>query len=338
MNSLSPIEPADWLDQQRAARISTRALLALLGLSPADFPHGVVDAPEFVLSVPPHFLSLITPGNPRDPLLLQVLARGEETLPQPDRLADPLAEADYRAAPGVLRKYRSRALLIASGACAIHCRYCFRRHHDYGETMLTRAREAEALAAIAADPAIEEVIFSGGDPLSLPDARLAALIAALEGIAHLTTLRLHSRTLTTIPARVTDALLALLGRTRLKVVIVIHSNHPRELSDGVAGALSRLGQAGVTLLNQGVLLAGVNDDAATLAAHSRRLFACGVLPYYVHLMDKVAGAAHFDVDEARARAIAAELRALLPGYLVPRFVREVPGQDSKTPLAELPAS
>jgi EF-P beta-lysylation protein EpmB len=336
MNAPARIPTTDWQQQQRAARISTGELLAGLGLSAVDFPHGVVAAPDFPVSVPPHFRALMRAGDPRDPLLLQVLARGEEALPQPGGLTDPLAEADFRAAPGLLRKYRSRALLIASGACAIHCRYCFRRHYDYGEAMLTRSREAEALAAIAADPAIEEVILSGGDPLSLPDERLAALVAALEGIGHLTTLRLHSRTLTTIPDRVTPALLALLASTRLQVVIVVHTNHAAELSEEVAAALGALRQAGVTLLNQSVLLAGVNDAALVLAAHARRLFAVGVLPYYVHLTDPVAGAAHFDVDETRARAIEADLRGLLPGYLVPRFVREVPGQAAKTPLWALP--
>lgn len=322
----------DWQAQARAARMTTADLLAHVGLGVADFPAGVIDDPQFPVSVPPHFLEQIRPLDPQDPLLLQVLARGEEAWPQPRRLTDPLEEADYRAAPGLLRKYRSRALLIASGACAIHCRYCFRRHYDYGATMLTRSGEAEALAQIAADPAIEEVILSGGDPLSLADARLAALVAAVAAIPHVTTLRLHSRTLVAIPDRVTPALLSLLGQTRLKPVIVIHSNHPNELSDDVAASLARLRAAGVTLLNQSVLLAGVNDGADTLAAHSRRLFACGVLPYYVHLTDPVAGAAHFDVNEDRARAIEAELRALLPGYLVPRFVREVPGKTAKTPL------
>jgi EF-P beta-lysylation protein EpmB len=281
---------------------------------------------------PPHYRSLIRRGDPADPLLLQVLARGEEALPQPGRLTDPLAEADYRAAPGVLRKYRSRALLIASGACAIHCRYCFRRHTDYGAAMLTRSGEAEAMALIAGDPAIEEVILSGGDPLNLTDARLAALVAAIAAIPHVTTLRLHSRTVMAIPDRVTPALVALLAGTRLTVVLVTHSNHEREISAEVARALGRLRRVGVTLLNQSVLLAGVNDTAATIAAHCRRLFAAGVLPYYLHLTDPVAGAAHFDVDAARARTIEAELRAALPGYLVPRIVREVPGAAGKTPL------
>ena len=328
--SLPPAD--DWQAQARGARISTAALLAEVGLSAADFPAGVIADPEFPVSAPPHYRSLIRRSDPADPLLLQVLARGEEALPQPGRLTDPLEEADYRAAPGLLRKYRSRALLIASGACAIHCRYCFRRHYDYGAAMLTRSGEAEALALIAGDAAIEEVILSGGDPLSLADARLAALVMAIAAIPHVTTLRLHSRTLMAIPDRVTPALEELLAGTRLNVVLVTHSNHEREISGDVAAALGRLRAAGITLLNQSVLLAGVNDAAATLAAHCRRLFAAGVLPYYLHLTDPVAGAAHFDVSETRARAIEADLRGRLPGYLVPRFVREVPGKDSKTPL------
>jgi EF-P beta-lysylation protein EpmB len=323
---LPPAE--DWQAQARAARISTADLLAHAGLTAADFAEGVIARPDFPLSVPPHYLSLIRRDDPNDPLLLQVLARGEEALPQPGRLTDPLEEAGYRAAPGVLRKYRSRALLIASGACAIHCRYCFRRHYDSGE--------AEALAVIAGDAAIDEVILSGGDPLSLTDARLAALVAAIEAIPHVTTLRLHSRTVLAIPDRVTPALVALLAGTRLNVVIVTHSNHEREISADVAAALGRLRAAGAILLNQSVLLAQVNDDATTVAAHCRRLFAAGVLPYYLHLTDPVDGAAHFDVDETRARGLEAELRAALPGYLVPRIVREVPGEAGKTPLWALP--
>ena len=335
MNAQPQLLWTDWQAQQRAARISTADLLAEVGLGAADFPAGVLAEPEFAVLAPPHFRSLIRRGDPRDPLLLQVLARGEEAVPQPGRLTDPLEEADYRAAPGLLRKYRSRALLIASGACAIHCRYCFRRHYDYGDAVLTRAGEAEALAAIAADAAIDEVILSGGDPLSLTDGRLAALVTAIAAIGHVTTLRLHSRTLMTIPDRVTPGLIDLLAGTRLRVVIVVHSNHAGEISGDVAAALGQLRGVGVTLLNQSVLLAGVNDDAAIIAAHARRLFAAGVLPYYMHLTDPVDGAAHFDVDEGRAREIEAALRGMLPGYLVPRFVREVPGRDSKTPLAAL---
>ncbi|WP_353216605.1 EF-P beta-lysylation protein EpmB [Sandarakinorhabdus sp.] len=322
----------DWQAQARAARISTADLLAHLQLTPGDFAAGVIADPDFPVLVPPHFLAQIRARDPADPLLAQVLARGEEAWPQPGRLTDPLEEADYRAAPGLLRKYRSRALLIASGACAVHCRYCFRRHYDYGAAALPASGQAAALAAIAADPAIDEVILSGGDPLSLSDARLAALAAGIAGIAHVNTLRLHSRTLVVIPARVTDALVEMIAASRLQTVIVLHSNHANELSDDVRGALLRLRAAGATLLNQSVLLAGVNDAAEVIAGHCRRLLACGVLPYYMHLTDPVAGTAHFDVGTEMARDIEADLRRMLPGYLVPRFVREVPGELSKTPL------
>jgi EF-P beta-lysylation protein EpmB len=329
---ISAAAPADWQALHRAARISTADLLAELGLTPADFPAGVIADPDFPVRVPPHFRAQMRAGDPADPLLLQVLARGEEAVVNPGWQADPLAEAGFRAAPGLLRKYQSRALLIASGACAIHCRYCFRRHADYGDITLTRPRQAAALAAIAADPAITEVILSGGDPLALPDARLAELAAALAAIGHVDTLRLHSRTAVAMPERVTPALVAALTSTRLRVVLVTHSNHAHELSGQVGAALAPLARAGALLLNQAVLLAGVNDDVAVLADHCRRLFAVGVLPYYVHMPDRVAGAAHFDVSAARAHAIEAGLRARLPGYLVPRFVREVPGETSKTPL------
>lgn len=327
--------PADWQTQAAAARMTAHDLVAHVGLAPEDFPAGVITALEFPVRVPPHFLAQIRPGDPTDPLLRQVLARGEERWPQPDRHIDPLHEADYRVTPGLLRKYRSRALLMASGACAIHCRYCFRQHTDYGSAVLTRTRETAALGLIAADPQIEEVILSGGDPLSLPDDRLIALVARIAAIPHVGTLRIHTRTLVAIPARVTEALLAFVRNTQLRVVIVLHSNHAQELSSEVAAAMKALRSAGATLLNQSVLLSGVNDDAATIAAHCRRLFACGVLPYYMHLLDPVAGSVHFDVDEPRARSIEADLRTILPGYLMPRFVREVPGEASKTPLTLL---
>lgn len=323
----------EWPAHQRAAAITTAQLLASLELNAADFPAGVIADPAFPVRVPPHFRAQMRSRDPADPLLLQVLARGQEAWPQPSGWqSDPLAETGFLGPPGLLRKYRSRALLIASGACAIHCRYCFRRHADYGALALTRPRQAAALAAIAADPAITEVILSGGDPLALPDARLAELASALAAIPHVETLRLHSRTAVAMPERLTAGLLAALTSTRLHLVVVTHSNHARELSDQVLAALAPLARAGARLLNQAVLLAGINDSIDVLADHCRRLFAGGVLPYYVHLPDPVAGAAHFDVALASARAIEAGLRAQLPGYLVPRFVREVPGSAGKTPL------
>jgi KamA family protein len=194
-----------------------------------------------------------------------------------------------------------------------------------------------ALAAIASDPGISEIILSGGDPLTLSDARLATLLTALAALPQLTSIRLHSRTLTAVPARVTPALVALLAGLGMPVVIVLHTNHAQELDPVVAAALARLRGACVHLLNQSVLLRGINDTPAVAEAHARRLFACGVLPYYTHLLDPVAGAAHFDVPLGEALALEATLRATLPGYLVPRFVREVPGDASKTPIWQLPA-
>ena len=324
----------DWRADIRAAAMTSAELLASLGLSPATLPDVIADTP-FSVRVPPHFLSLIRPGDPADPLLRQVLARADELLETPGTSTDPLAEAGFNPSPGILRKYGSRALILAAGACAIHCRYCFRRHYDYGDAIVPASEIAAALASLAADPAITEIILSGGDPLTLSDARLAAIIAGLAVIPHLESIRIHTRTLTAVPSRVTPALLGMLAAAGKPVVIVLHTNHANELDPVVAAALASLRSAGVHLLNQSVLLRGVNDTPASAAAHARRLFACGVLPYYTHLLDRVAGAAHFDVGLTEALALEDALRAALPGYLIPRFVREVPGARSKTPIWQL---
>jgi EF-P beta-lysylation protein EpmB len=327
-----------WRRDYRAAALSSADLLARVGLDRATLPYAIAETP-FPVRVPPHFLSLIRRNDPFDPLLLQVLARADELAPMPGTSTDPLGESGFGLAPGVvqgiLRKYGSRALLLAAGSCAIHCRYCFRRHTDYGAATLPAGALADALAAITADPGITEIILSGGDPLTLTDDRLAALLTALATLPQLASIRIHSRTLTAVPARVTPALVALLAGLGKPVVIVLHTNHAQELDGIVAAALARLRTAGVHLLNQSVLLRGINDTPAAAADHARRLFACGVLPYYTHLLDPVAGAAHFDVPLAEARALEASLRAALPGYLVPRFVREVPGDVAKTPIWQL---
>jgi EF-P beta-lysylation protein EpmB len=330
----APDRRDDWRDDHRAAAMSSADLLARVGLDAGALPYAIAETP-FPVRVPPHFLSLIRRGDPFDPLLLQVLARADELVPTPATSTDPLGESGFGFGPGILRKYGSRALLLAAGSCAIHCRYCFRRHTDYGAAMLPAGALADALAAIAADPGITEIILSGGDPLTLSDDRLAALLTALAALPQLTGIRLHSRTLTAVPARVTPALLALLAGLGKPVVIVLHTNHAQELDPHVGAALARLRGAGVHLLNQSVLLRGINDTPATAIAHARQLFACGVLPYYTHLLDPVAGAAHFDVPLTEAMALEAAMRAALPGYLVPRFVREVPGDVSKTPIWQL---
>ncbi len=270
-------------------------------------------------------------GDPNDPLLRQVLPLPQEAMQAPGFGDDPLAE-HARGQSGLLRKYAKRALLIASGACPVHCRYCFRRAFPYSEQTAARGDWEHALAALATADDIEEVILSGGDPLTLGNARLARLIAKLEHMGRVTTLRIHTRFPIVVPERVEDGLLHLLSATRLRTVVVVHCNHPHEIDDDVAAALHRLRTATRLLLNQSVLLAGVNDDAATLTALSERLFEAGTLPYYLHLLDRVSGTAHFEVDEARGKALVAELRAHLPGYLVPRLVREISGELSKTPI------
>jgi EF-P beta-lysylation protein EpmB len=266
-------------------------------------------------------------------LLRQVLPVAEELEHTAGRSSDPLQEADARRAPGLLHKYRGRALLIATGACAMHCRYCFRREFPYEDQQSDTGRWHDALAALAADPSIEELILSGGDPLSLGDARLQSLSRALADIPQLRSLRLHTRNAVVLPSRVDDGLVEWIKGLPWRVTVVLHVNHAQELEGDAVEAIARLRSTGALLLNQSVLLRGVNDDAATLVALSKRLHELGVLPYYLHLTDAVNGTAHFDVDELRGRAIVDALARALPGYLVPRLVREVPGEEAKVVLA-----
>jgi EF-P beta-lysylation protein EpmB len=303
-----------------------------LELPPAALPAARASAKLFPLLVPRGFAALMRRGDLADPLLRQVVPLADEAEAPPGFVADPLGESSCSPTPGLLRKYRGRALLVATGACAVHCRYCFRRHFPYDELPRGRRWWEPALAELAADPESRELILSGGDPLTLPDAQLAELAAAAARIPQLTRLRVHTRLPVVLPERVDAALCRWLVSTRLSPVVVIHANHARELSPAVVEACRRLREAGVQLLNQSVLLRGVNDDEGTLAELSERLFAAGVLPYYLHALDRVVGAAHFLVDDRRAAELARALAARLPGYLVPRMVREEPGADNKTPL------
>lgn len=314
---------------------SVAELLARLELTPAEVGWGSdsqAAARQFPLRVPKGFVARMKPGDPRDPLLLQVLPVAAETAEVPGFVADPLAERSTSPAAGLLHKYRGRVLVVATGACAVHCRYCFRRHFPYGEHALTREARERVVAAVAADPTVTEVILSGGDPLTLTDDKLGALAEELAAIPHVTRLRVHSRLPVVLPERVDDGLLTWLTGTRLAPVMVLHANHPAEIDGNVAAAAGRLRAAGVHLLNQAVLLAGVNDAAETLVELSERLFEAGVLPYYLHLLDPVAGAAHFDVPEARGRQLLRQVASRLPGYLVPRLVREVPAAPAKVPV------
>ena len=319
-----------WQRAMAEAITDPHELCAALELDPALVVPAHAAARSFRLRVPRGFLARMEKGNPRDPLLLQVLPVGAELAPMPGFDRDPVGDLDSVAARGLLHKYHGRALLVATGACAIHCRYCFRRHYPYAEQSALHEGWSEAIEALRREASIEELILSGGDPLSLSDRRLRALTGELLRVPHLRRLRIHTRLPVVLPERVDGELLAWLGDMPWQKVMVLHVNHAREIDDAVARACRDLAGAGVTLLNQSVLLAGVNDCAATLQDLSEALFSIGVLPYYLHLLDRVAGAAHFDVSDERALALHAALLSTLPGYLVPRLVREIPGAASKT--------
>jgi len=321
-----------WQRQLAEAISSPAALLEALGLDPAVSAAMLEAADSFRVRVPWSYVRRMRYGDAADPLLRQVFADPQELAPQAGYSADPLAEQAARTAAGLLQKFHGRALLVTTGACAVHCRYCFRREFPYAEQADT-PRWAEALARIAEDRSIEEVILSGGDPLTLTDSRLGSLTQALSRIEHVRRLRIHTRLPVVLPARVDDGLVAWLRQLPWPTVMVLHANHANEIDAEVRAACARLAAAGVTLLNQSVLLKGVNDDAASLAALSASVFEAGVLPYYLHQLDRVRGAAHFEVPDVEARRIAGELAARLPGYLVPRLVREQAGAPSKLPLA-----
>ena len=287
------------------------------------------DGREFPLRVPHSFIRRMQPGNWNDPLLRQVLPVHEEWREKPGFRRDPLGEREGMILPGLLHKYTGRALLTLTGACAVHCRYCFRRHFPYGDANPAASHWDAVLDYLAGHGEISEIILSGGDPLALPDARLGELARQLAVIPHVRTLRIHTRLPVVLPERVDDHLLAWLGDHPQRTVLVVHCNHPNEIDTAVTVSMGRLKQAGVTLLNQTVLLKGVNDDALTLARLSETLFEAGILPYYLHQLDRVQGGAHFEVSDATARELMNSLHAALPGYLVPRLVRETPGTQGK---------
>lgn len=307
-------------------------LLHLVGLGDEWSEAAEAAAKAFPLRVPRGFIARMRRGDPADPLLRQVLPLGEELHRAPGFNLDPVGDRAAQQAPGVLHKYAGRVLLTATGACAVHCRYCFRRHFPYDEANASADAWRGALAAIAADASITEVILSGGDPLTLSDRRLAEFMQQAASIAHVKRLRVHSRLPVVLPERITLALCEILTSTRLRAVLVMHANHAQEIDASVRSACNLLSAHGIPLLNQSVLLRGVNDSAAALEDLSETLFAAGVLPYYLHQLDRVQGAAHFEVSDEAARELHTALHARLPGYLVPRLVREIPGTAGKTPL------
>lgn len=322
-----------WQHALRQAFTRPADLLAFLQLDPALPSLALERLRAFPLKVPHGYAQRMAKNDPADPLFRQVWPAVAEGQDAPGFVLDAVGDLHKARGGGLIHKYHGRVLLIATGACAINCRYCFRRHFPYGEQLAARDHWQEALALIAADASVTEVILSGGDPLSLADDKLAEFAAAVEAIPHVRRLRLHTRQPIVLPERVDDGLLGWLGRGRLQTVMVLHANHANELDDTVRQALRPLREAGVVLLNQSVLLRGVNNSVAALADLSERLSECGVLPYYLHTLDRVQGAAHFEVDTVQAAALMQSLSARLPGYLLPRLVREEPGAPSKTWIA-----
>lgn len=330
INENNGADDAPWQRQLATAVTDPAELYRLLQLPPPDN-----DASRarklFALRVPRPFIARMRPGDTSDPLLLQVMTSSREFDTVAGYTADPLQE-QHSPHPGLLHKYGNRVLLIVRGGCAVNCRYCFRRHFPYGEQTVNRQQLATTFAYLRANPQICEVILSGGDPLMAKDDYLAWLISELAAIPSITRLRVHSRLPVVIPARITPDLLQALTNTRLKPVMVLHINHANEIDDELRAACQQIRQAGIWLLNQSVLLAGINDSPEALVALSEALFSADVQPYYLHQLDRVAGAAHFAVSDARARQLLAAAQRQLPGFLLPRLVREIAGEPAKTPL------
>jgi L-lysine 2,3-aminomutase len=370
VRAASPSESVTWQDAMRRAIRSSAELLRRLGLpaaaatralagSPAPDARAVAEAErDFPTFVPLEFFSRMRPGDPDDPLLRQVQAVAEETRPVLGFTADPVGDRAARVSPGLLQKYSGRVLAIPTGICGVHCRYCFRREFDYADNLdaslekslgpegLSREslgpesliREDSAVPTwqpmieqLRRSPGVDEVILSGGDPLTLSDAKLDRLIRAIEAVPHVRRLRIHSRMPIVIPQRVTEAFVARLQASRLTTWVVVHCNHPQEIDQAVSDSIAMLIDAGIPVLNQAVLLAGVNDDADVLETLCREWVNRRVQPYYLHQLDRITGAAHFEVDLQRGRELIEQLRARLPGYAVPTYVREIAGEASKTP-------
>jgi EF-P beta-lysylation protein EpmB len=328
----SALQRPGWQQLWRNAIRDPRELLRMLDLHALAERVSDAAAAQFPLRVPRGFAARMRHGDPHDPLLRQVLPVDDEDRVVPGYALDAVGDAAAKAGTGLIRKYRGRALLVATGSCAVHCRYCFRRHFPYAEDTAARDGWREAVEAIRADPGIDEVILSGGDPLSLSTPKLAQLTDALRDAPQLARLRIHTRLPIVLPERIDADFLGWLGALPWPVTVVVHANHANEFDASVDAALLRLREAGAVLLNQAVLLRGVNDSVDALAALSTRGFEAGVLPYYLHQLDRVSGAAHFEVDDAAARELHRALAERLSGYLVPRLVREVAGDPGKRPL------
>lgn len=321
----------NWLQQLANGISDPEQLLTQLAIDPSPWQSGFKARALFAQRVPQSFVERMEKGNPHDPLLRQVLPLSDEFIIHPGYSTDPLEEQN-NSTPGLLHKYRNRCLLIVKGGCAINCRYCFRRHFPYQDNKGNKLVWQQSLDYIAQHRQLNEVILSGGDPLMAKDHELSWLIEQIAAIPHIKRLRIHSRLPVVIPARITDELVSLCAETRLQVILVTHINHANEINAELSQQLARLRAEKVTLLNQSVLLKGVNDSVPAQVALSEALFDAGILPYYLHVLDKVQGAAHFYVSDEQARTIIAGLIEQVSGYLVPKLTREIGGRPSKTPL------
>ncbi|RJX65404.1 EF-P beta-lysylation protein EpmB [Vibrio sinensis] len=321
----------NWLKQLANGISDPEKLLKILEIDPTPWRKGFQARKLFAQRVPQSFVDRMEKGNPHDPLLRQVLPLSEEFEVHDGYSQDPLEEQD-NAIPGLLHKYKNRALMIVKGGCAVNCRYCFRRHFPYQENQGSKRIWQDGLDYVALHPELNELIFSGGDPLMAKDTELEWLIERIAQIPHIKRLRIHSRLPVVIPARITPKLIELLSQSRLQMILVTHINHSNEINHELKEALQKLKYAGVTLLNQGVLLKGVNDTVGAQVALNETLFDAGILPYYLHVLDKVQGAAHFFVSDEQARKIMAGVLEDTSGYLVPKLARELGGRPSKTPL------
>jgi len=322
----------NWKKDLASAISDPRKLLFILELPETSFKSDHAARQLFPMRVPQSFVERMEKGNPKDPLFLQVMPKQQEFIQKAGFIKDPLDEHES-VVPGLLHKYTNRVLFIVRGGCAINCRYCFRRHFPYQDNSNNKHEWQQAIDYIRSKPEIIEVIFSGGDPLMANDEQLGWLVEQLEQIPHLKRLRIHTRLPVVMPSRVTDEFVTLLKRSSLRCSVVLHINHPNELAAELPAALAKLTTAGITLYNQAVLLADINDNADDLVELHERLFDNRIQPYYLHLLDKVEGASHFEVPEEKAVAIMNELLLRLPGFLVPKLVREIGGEKSKTPIS-----
>ncbi len=314
----------DWSWHLKNAVRDLNRLARELEISLSDFKS------DFPLLVPLPYLNRIQKGDLNDPLLLQVLPKVEEDKEVSGYNLDPLQEQKPKNLPkGLIQKYRRRALIVAAAACSINCRYCFRRHFPYDQSRLDQQKWQDLLKHFNLDKTLREIIFSGGDPLILPDKSLESLILSINRIEHINTVRIHTRLPVVIPNRINPALISWAKKCRKKLVFVFHINHPNEIDDEVREYIKKIKLENTVLLNQSVLLRGINDSSKILTSLSEKLFDAGVLPYYLHLLDPVKGTAHFFVSKSKGIEIINDLKGQLPGYLVPRLAQEIPGLDSK---------